>query len=477
MWRWFGGLVLAALFLIPQAHAQPADQAVAEGFVAALNGSPEARMAWLDGAVAARPRMPREEFPAVLEPIARAPGDVTLKSWTRRGGSLRLILGAGGRTGRVDLHFAPDEPGKLQGLQAVAVPTPYEGPIVSGPSQRAALIEAIDRRVRFAADRDELSGAVLVMKGDEVIYARAVGQADQSANRPNAMTTRFNLGSMDKQFTAVAVGQLIEQGKLSLDTRLIDVLPDYPNPEAARAITVRHLLSHSAGLGPMFGRLGYSQGMKFVRMADHFPAFAHLPLEYAPGARALYSNEGFAVLGAIVETVSGQGWYDYVRGNILAPAGMADTGWPTADEAWPNRAVGYRFADDDPLGLRGRSANSDRLVWRGSSFGGGYSTAADMVRFLQALRAGKLLKPETAALFTSPSPGGLRDYGFGFQSWRAASGRTVRGHDGGGPQSGINSDAKIVWETGYAYAVMGNYDAPFAQAVGRDIAEILAWQE
>ena len=115
------------------------------------------------------------------------------------------------------------------------------------------------------------------------------------------------------------------------------------------------------------------------------------------------------------------------------------------------------------------------MGWRGNSCGGGYCTARDVTRYLQALRAGKLSAPGQAEQFTAPAPGGLPDYGMGFTCMKLGE-RTVRGHSGGGPHSGINMDDGIVWETGWAFAVMSNYDAPFAQAIGADLGRLLAAQ-
>jgi CubicO group peptidase (beta-lactamase class C family) len=484
-----GVLFLAAVLAAASPAAAPAqpvagaalaavDQGVVDDLLAAVNGDAAARAGFLERRVAATPRMPRDEFPKVLEAIARTGGRLGLQSAARRGGFVRLtVTASNGRTARIDLHLSPDEPGRLLGLLTVPTPAPYTGPGVTAPVSRAELAAAIERRVRFSADRDDFSGAVLVVKGDQVIWSGAFGEADKAAHRPVTLDTRFNLGSMDKQFTAVAVGQLIEQGKLTLDTRLIDVLPDYPNPEAARKITIRHLLSHSAGLGMLFERPGWNWKLRYERMGELLPLFAKEPLEFEPGTRGSYANEGFVVLGAVVEKLTGERWYDYVRTHVFEPAGMTHTAYLTDDPSVPDRAVGYRFGDDDPLGFSARTPNWDTLSARGNSCGGGYSTVGDMIKFLQALRGGMLLKPETAALFTAQAQGGYGNYGFGFQHVPVKPGRTIVGHDGGGPGSGINSDAKLVWETGYAYAVLGNYDAPFAQNLGRDIGEMLAAQD
>lgn len=486
--RAYGLAALAALaFVSASASAAPAsnpalsasDQTLAGDFLAAANThDPGVRKTFLERHMAAKPMLPPAEFPVILQRIGMTSGGVRLTSASRRGRFLRLIVqAANGRTARIDLDVDPTAPDRLLGVLPVAMPTAYPGPKLTGAVSRSELARAIDRRVRFSADRDEFSGAVLVMKGDEVIYQGAFGQADKDVAAPVTLQSRFNLGSMDKQFTAVAIAQLVEQGKLSLDTRLIDVLPDYPNREAAQKITIRHLLTHSAGLGMLWERPKWDRLTSFQRMSDLLPIFAAEPLAFEPGTQTGYANEGFLVLGAVIEKVSGRSWYDYVQTNVFDRAGMSHTGYPTLDEIAPGRAVGYRFADDDPLGFGARRPNWTIANLRGNACGGGYSTVGDMVRFLQALRSGRLIRPETAAQFTTPALHGLADYGMGFQTRRTAAGRTIRGHDGGGPQSGINSDAKIIWETGYAYAVLGNYDAPFAQTLGGDIAEMLALQD
>jgi CubicO group peptidase (beta-lactamase class C family) len=211
-------------------------------------------------------------------------------------------------------------------------------------------------------------------------------------------------------------------------------------------------------------------------MGDLLPLFAAAEPAFAPGSRFSYSNEGFVVLGAVVERLTGLAWHEYAKRNIFKRAGMRSTAYLADDSSAPRRAIGYKFARSDPLGLGARVPNWDSLSWRGGSHGGSFSTAADMVRFLQALQSGDLLKPETVATLFDDGPDKSDDYALGFERHRAGEGRTIIGHDGGGPMSGINSDAKMIVESGYVYAVLGNYDAPFAQTLGRDIGAMLAAQ-
>lgn len=459
------------------------EKTAADSFIDALNGDAAARRAWLTANRAAA--WPEAEAVRLLAAVAPPQGKLkTVRIERRRTYILVEVDMPQGRRARLDLALAAGDPGKVGGINAIPIPTPYPDKPAAAAS-RQGLTDMVAKRVAFATDRNEFSGAVLAMKGDEVIFQGAYGLADRNAGAPNTLQTRFHLGSMDKMFTALSIGQLIEQKKLTLDTRVIDVLPDYANQEAARKITIGHLLAHRAGLGWLWERKGYDRWKPHTTVTELLPAFAAETPGFEPGSKASYSNEGFLVLGAVIEKVSGMSWYDYVQKNVFDVAGMTHTGYPRIDEVAPDRAVGYRIggaglaedgAYDDPLGYGPLRPNWDFVGYRGNACGGGYSTVGDMVAFLKALRAGKIVSPATLELLTAVQPQGIGMYGMGFQNRPAGEGRTLRGHDGGGPHSGINSDAKMVWETGYAYAVLGNYDAPFAQVLGGDIGAILAAQ-
>jgi CubicO group peptidase (beta-lactamase class C family) len=369
-------------------------------------------------------------------------------------------------------------PGKVWDYLPFAVPLPYERALVSGPTDRVALREAVEHRVLTAVRQDDFSGALLI--GDPAggtLYAGPFGKADRSTGEAITLEHRFHLGSADKSFTAVMIGQLIDEGRLKLETRVVDVLPSYPNREAAEAITIRHLLTHSAGLGELWDRSGYKDAAPYSRVSDLLASFAGEPLKYRPGERAEYSNEGFVLLGAIIEAVTGKSWWDELQARVYTPAGMRRSGHFLHRASTPQRARGYRFAEADLVGLGERQLNSDGLGmgYRGNSCGGGYSTVADMTAYLRALRSGKLMSAARTETFTSEAQGGLGYYGMGFQHAKV-NGRTIRGHSGGGARSGINVEAAVVWETGWTYAVLGNYDTPFAQNVARDIGTMLAAQ-
>lgn len=309
-------------------------------------------------------------------------------------------------------------------------------------------------RVRAALDElsraDRFSGVVLLAQDDRVVLQEARGLASREFAAANLTGTRFNLGSINKLFTQVAIGQLAEGGALSLDDTIGKFLPAYPNREAAAKVTVRQLLDMTSGIGDFFGKKYEDTPKDRIRtLEDYLPFFAAEPLLFAPGSQRRYSNGGYVVLGLIVAKASGQNYFDYVRDHIYAPAGMTATGSFEADVPVGNVASGYtRNWDDAEHGNEPRRSNIYTRPARGSSAGGGYSTALDLFRFAQALRAGKLLGPLNKEWFGGP-----------------------QGYAGGAP--GINADLEIDPVPGWTVVVMGNYDPPAAVSLAQKIGALL----
>jgi CubicO group peptidase (beta-lactamase class C family) len=344
-------------------------------------------------------------------------------------------------------------------------------------------VEEIKRHVERLSAEDRFSGVVLVSKGERVIFQGAYGMAEKSFGVANRLDTKFNLGSMNKMFTSIAIAQLVEAGKLSFQDTLAKALPDYPNRQVAEKVTVHQLLTHTAGLGDFFDNPEFHPHReRYTNPADYFRLFAAEPLRFEPGARFGYSNAGFVVLGAIVERVSGENYFDYVREHIYKPAGMTDSDSYELTEVVPNLAVGYARFQDDPLGIDPRRSNIAFLPWRGSPAGGGYATAPDLLKFARALRAHKLLGAQATEFVTSAkvamsgSPRAGRKYAYGFATEVLAGGREIRGHSGGGANSGVNSSLDMFWDGSYTVVVTGNYDAPAAENLAHKISEFLARQ-
>jgi CubicO group peptidase (beta-lactamase class C family) len=314
--------------------------------------------------------------------------------------------------------------------------------------------EQLGAYVDRLAQRGVFSGTVLLAKDGKPILTRAAGLANRDFDVPNRLDTKFNLGSMNKMFTAVAVLQLAEQGKLSLDDpigRHLDT--SWLSQEILDKVTVRHLLTHSSGLGSYFNQEWDRSSRALYRTVEDWkPLVAGETLAFEPGTRSQYSNTGFLVAGAIVEKASGMDYFEYIREHITGPAAMASTDCYELDKVNRNLAVGYELRPAS--GGREHQNNLFMHVIRGGPAGGGYSTVEDLLRFDRALRSGKLLKEQSLKAAWAPypeldSPG----YGLGFGIQQTAAGKVV-GHSGGFP--GINGDLSMYLDSGYTVAVLSN---------------------
>jgi CubicO group peptidase (beta-lactamase class C family) len=427
--------------------------------------------------LAGQRRWPLARFEQVFGEIADLSGGFDFVAGDRRGATLWLTVRARRqqieRTLRVRIDREDET--RIYDILASPTPTPFAGLLPQGPIAPAELPALVANRIAFSAMRDEFSGVCrIVTPSGDVAYEAAFGLASRAPEVPNTPATRFHLGSADKSFTALLMARLVAEGRLTFDTPLSEVLPDYPNADFARACTIRHLLSHAAGLGMLFDRPGYDGDRPYSRVAELLPSFAAEPPAFAPGSDAAYSNEGFVVLGAVVERIKGESWYDLLGRHIYRPVGMDASGHFLHQHLPERVAVGYRYHQEDHLGLSSRRANDDFRGYRGNSCGGGYATVADMTAYLRALREGKLLDRALLGQMVVQQPGGLGEYGLGFMVKPLAEGRTLIGHGGGGPHSGVDGMNGIIWETGWAFSVLGNYDAPFAGTIADDIAALLA---
>ncbi len=312
---------------------------------------------------------------------------------------------------------------------------------------QAQAIHALATRADAAALGDNFAGVLLVAHGDTPLLQRAWGLADRAAGTPNTLDTKFRIGSMNKMFTAVATLQLVQAGKLSLDGTIGQYLPDYPDTGIAE-VTVRQLLTHSGGTGDIFGPEFDAQRLSLRTHADYLRLYGTRAPLHPPGTTQRYSNYGFVLLGAIIERISGQSYYDYVDEHIFAPAGMRDSGSLPEDVPVPGRAIAYTRADSTAPWMDA----ADTLPWRGTAAGGGYSTAGDLLRFARALQSGKLLSP---ALLAEATRQQIPRYGFGFAVAEEA-GLPVYGH-GGGAQ-GMNAELRVFPTLGVVIAGLGNVD-------------------
>jgi CubicO group peptidase (beta-lactamase class C family) len=348
---------------------------------------------------------------------------------------------------------------------------PPKPPANAQPTKKATneqIAQEFKAFMKKLADADVFSGTVLLAKDGVPIFKGAYGMANKDFNAPNRLDTKFNLGSMNKMFTSVAIAQLVERGKLSFDDPLSKFLPDFPDKASAEKIKIKHLLTHTAGLGGYFTKQWDESSRALYRTVDDMMkrAAADEKLLFEPGTRWQYSNTGMLVLGKVIEKVSGQSYYDYVRDNITKPAGMQNTDSYELDKVNPNLAVGYdkQFTDGGVTFTNNIFAH----VMRGGPQGGGYSTVEDLLKFDIALRSNKLVGAEYVKLLLSPKPElNSPNYGYGFQIDKESQ---IAGHGGGFP--GISSNLDMFLGTGWTAIVMSNYSRG-AQSVQQKMRELL----
>jgi D-alanyl-D-alanine carboxypeptidase len=296
------------------------------------------------------------------------------------------------------------------GLEPLTVHT---DPAPAGARQPAPSITRAELATRLRALADSLaaagqfSGVISLSKRGATVFERAYGDADRERHRPNTIETAFNLGSINKIFTSIAINQLIASGKLIADSSLAYAWPEYPNADVARKVTIRQLLQHTSGVtGNIFELPGLSSPGQIRHNRQIIAAIANTPLAFTPGSRNQYSNAGYTVLGGVVERVSGQDYYDYVQRHIYTPAGMTRSGHFTRDSLPARTAIGYTRGGNAPGGTGPLQPNSSILPGRGSAAGGGYATVGDIKRFLGALRNGKIAAGPPAGLgIAGGSPG------------------------------------------------------------------------
>ncbi|HSZ60928.1 MAG TPA: serine hydrolase domain-containing protein [Terriglobales bacterium] len=358
---------------------------------------------------------------------------------------------------KLTLEVDEAAPHNILSMEVTATDRPADFPVPH--LSESELIAATRKRVEQDVAADRFAGAVLIARNGKPIFEEAYGLADREHKIPNKIQTRFRVGSMNKMFTAVAILQLVEAGKLGLNDPLGKFLPDYPNKEVATKVTIHHLLTHTGGTGDIFGPEFDAHRLDLHTLQDYVKLYGNRELKFDPGSQWDYSNYGFILLGVVIENVSKENYYDYVRTHIYEPAGMNLTGAEPEDRAVTDRSVGYTKTEP---GTPWRT-NVDTLPYRGSSAGGGYSTVEDLLKFATALEQNKLLNAHNTELLTTgkvDTPNGRYGYGFGDHM---INGARCFGHTGGAP--GMNGDLEICPSAGFVVAVLSNLDPPAAIGV------------
>jgi len=346
------------------------------------------------------------------------------------------------------MMVASGDPPRLAGIRLSPAEAPNGTP---APRVIPLAPEALNQALDAEALQTKFNGALLVARQGRVVFQKAYGMAERQRNVANTLDTKFRLGSVNKMFTAVAVLQLVDQGKINLDAPLADYVIGYPNTEMGKA-TVRQLLTHTAGAGDVFTPEFQAKRGELREHSDYVKLFGARPPQFPPGTRWEYSNYGYVLLGSVIEGATGISYYDYVRRNIFQPAGMKDTDSLPESDLTGRVSVGYTGAAGS------QHPNTDTLPYRGISAGGGYSTAGDMFKFAQALQGGKILPKKwlEEALKAQPdSPG----YGYGFGTGGRGAAAWF-GHNGGAP--GMNAEFRVFSGSGIMIVALANTDPPAA---------------
>jgi CubicO group peptidase (beta-lactamase class C family) len=358
------------------------------------------------------------------------------------------------------LRVEPDPPYRIVALNTLSnlhdpISEPRQPGVAARNSNKMKIARELSAFMTRLSSANVFSGAVLLAKDGKVVFKGVYGQADRNSGVANRIDTKFNLGSMNKMFTAVAIAQLVERGQLSYDDPLSKFLADFPDAQSAKKIQIKHLLSHTAGLGMWWGPRYRQAAKDSFRTVDEMLAWAsedEKSTQFEPGTQFRYSNTGFIVLGKVIEKITGQSYYDYIRQNIYTPAGMDNTDSYELDAVTPRIAMGYEKTFDE----RGKATFRNNLYVtpvRGGPAGGGYSTVEDLLKFAEALRSGGLLKPENVQLLFSAKPAlGASRYGYGFDVDEALG---IVGHGGGGMGTSDNLDMFL--HSGWTAIVLSNY--------------------
>lgn len=356
------------------------------------------------------------------------------------------------RHSRVVLTTAQE---KIADLTFLGAPSP-PGFAITRLDETAA-VERLDAKLRRAAEAGRFSGTVLVSRRDTAVFRGDYGLADIARNIAVGADTRFCIGSMGKMFTAVAVLQLVQRGRLALSQPIARWIPDYPNAGMARQVTIEQLLMHTGGTGDFFGP-EYEARAKALRKPDDFVRLfgARDPI-FPPGSRFGYSNYGFMLLGALVERASDRPWDDYLHRHIFEPASMTSTSaLPTGDGRTSVPYTGASTTGLKPLPF-----------YVGLPAGGGYSTADDLRNFGRALRAGRLLDPKHRDLLTTGWVAARDGHWSAGLKVARRGGASFYGHAGSAP--GISADYASFAASGYETIVLANRGHPQALNVAEFI--------
>jgi CubicO group peptidase (beta-lactamase class C family) len=402
----------------------------------------------------------------------------------------------------VKLVLPLDGEPKIDSLMVEPGESSGAAPAAPANHARVDALAAIRSELERRAAEDKFSGAVLIAKDGQPVFEAAYGYADRENRIANTVDTKFRFGSMGKMFTAVAVLQLVQSDKMKLEDPISKYLPDYPDHEVA-SVTIYQLLTHTGGTGDIFSPEYEAHRDELRELKDYVALYEKRGVQFKPGTDWDYSNYGFVLLGRIIEVVSGQTYYDYVRDHIFKPVGMNSTDNLPEDQHMSDLSVGYTGpggpglhligpgpgpggpgphlvgpapgSGDHSIGSKGPlRATTGSLPYRGTSAGGGYSTVGDLLKFVNSLTSHKLLDAHYTELLITGKVSTRRPgikYAFGFEDELTRDGVRCYGHGGG--SQGMNGRLSVFPGSNYIVVALANLDPPAADDIARFISDRL----
>lgn len=321
------------------------------------------------------------------------------------------------------------------------------------------LVSKVDEYLNAAMKVRRFGGAVLIARNGQALVSKGYGMANLEDDAPNTPQTKFRLGSLTKQFTAMAVMMLQERGKLNVGDPVCKYLPDCP--AAWQPITVRHLLTHTSGV-PNY--TNFPDFKQFSRLSTPVPALVELfknkPLDFTPGEKYNYSNSGYVLLGLIIERASGKSYQDFLREHIFEPLRMVNTGYESNSQVLSRRAAGYAY---DP---QTDSVVNAAYIDMSTPYSAGalYSTVEDMLLWDQALYTERLVSRKSLDEMFTPFKNGC-GYGWGV---RKQFNRVSVSHAGG--INGFSSYIARFPEDRVTVIVLANHEEVSTANIARDLA-------
>ena len=319
----------------------------------------------------------------------------------------------------------------------------------AAPRTLAAQLDAM-LAPQFKADQPGVT--VIVVKNGKTLLRKAYGAADLETKKPLTPGTVLRLGSITKQFTAVAILMLADEGKLALNDPITRFFPDYPT--GGKVITVEHLLTHTSGIASFTGKPNYVERMgQDLSVAQMIDSFKNDPLEFEPGTQYRYNNSGYFLLGAIIEKVSGLTYPRFLEQRIFVPLGMKDTAYEGFERSAAPRAKGYS--------AKGTAFEPAAHLSMSQPYAAGslVSTVDDLARWDAAITAGKLIKPASWKLAFTPyklNPEKSTGYGYG---WGVSTFQGVPAIQHGGGINGFSTYALRLPQQKIFVAVLANRDS------------------